>query len=171
MAKFNECMAKSSFLRWIYTNYHAYAETKAMYEKYDATIAGAPGRGGEYENQIGFGWTNGYVMDLLFKYGDQLIPPPPTRFSKPQVTTQEEESTTESKLEMSHLLLLQGRDELEVPASQALTLVEPRCPTYYRCKEAMDLGGTQMSHLLPLQGRDGPWWNPYIPLTTVARKR
>ncbi|CAG2055961.1 unnamed protein product [Timema podura] len=86
------------WFQWIYTNYHAYAETKAMYEKYDATVAGAPGRGGEYENQIGFGWTNGYVMDLLFKYGDQLIPPPPTRFSKSQL--QEEERTTESELEV-----------------------------------------------------------------------
>lgn len=30
------------------------------------------GGGGEYEVQVGFGWTNGVVLDLLRRYGDRL---------------------------------------------------------------------------------------------------
>eukprot|EP00180_Rhodochaete_pulchella_P004424 Plantae.Rhodophyta-Rhodochaete_pulchella.ctg83608.p2 GENE.Plantae.Rhodophyta-Rhodochaete_pulchella.ctg83608~~Plantae.Rhodophyta-Rhodochaete_pulchella.ctg83608.p2 ORF type:complete len:117 (+),score=17.79 Plantae.Rhodophyta-Rhodochaete_pulchella.ctg83608:34-351(+) len=40
-----------------------------MLEKYDVRkIAGQSGHGGEYESQIGFGWTNGVVQFLLRKY-------------------------------------------------------------------------------------------------------
>jgi alpha,alpha-trehalase len=40
--------------------------------QYDATIPGGHGGGGEYEIQLGFGWTNGVIMELLKKYGDRL---------------------------------------------------------------------------------------------------
>lgn len=40
--------------------------------QYDATVSGGHGGGGEYEVQLGFGWSNGLVMDLLDKYGDRL---------------------------------------------------------------------------------------------------
>lgn len=40
--------------------------------QYDATVFGGHGGGGEYEVQLGFGWSNGLVMDLLDKYGDRL---------------------------------------------------------------------------------------------------
>lgn len=40
--------------------------------QYDATVPGGHGGGGEYELQLGFGWTNGIIMDLLDKYGDEL---------------------------------------------------------------------------------------------------
>lgn len=40
--------------------------------QYDATVSGGHGSGGEYEVQLGFGWSNGLVMDLLDKYGDRL---------------------------------------------------------------------------------------------------
>jgi alpha,alpha-trehalase len=40
--------------------------------QYDATIPGGHGGGGEYEIQLGFGWTNGVIMELLQKYGDRL---------------------------------------------------------------------------------------------------
>lgn len=40
--------------------------------QYDATILGGHGGGGEYETQVGFGWTNGVIMELLDKYGDRL---------------------------------------------------------------------------------------------------
>lgn len=36
--------------------------------QYDATVPGLHGGGGEYEVQFGFGWTNGIIMDLLYKY-------------------------------------------------------------------------------------------------------
>lgn len=40
--------------------------------QYSATELGGHGGGGEYNIQIGFGWTNGVIMDLLAKYGQQL---------------------------------------------------------------------------------------------------
>lgn len=33
---------------------------------------GVGGGGGEYEIQLGFGWSNAVIMDLLHKYGDKL---------------------------------------------------------------------------------------------------
>ncbi|KYN15329.1 Trehalase [Trachymyrmex cornetzi] len=58
--------------RWVRSNYKAFNETHSMYEKYDATVSGGHGSGGEYEVQLGFGWSNGLVMSLLDKYGDRL---------------------------------------------------------------------------------------------------
>ena len=39
-----------------------------IFSRYDATVCGAPGGGGEYNVQEGFGWTNGVVLDLLMKF-------------------------------------------------------------------------------------------------------
>lgn len=39
-----------------------------MHEKYLASQAGERGLGGEYESQVGFGWTNGVVLKFLVKY-------------------------------------------------------------------------------------------------------
>nr|AGL34007.2 membrane-bound trehalase [Apolygus lucorum] len=58
--------------RWVRSNYRAFNETNAMFEKYDATVVGGHGGGGEYEVQLGFGWSNGVIMELLAKYGDRL---------------------------------------------------------------------------------------------------
>ncbi|XP_015435056.1 PREDICTED: trehalase-like isoform X2 [Dufourea novaeangliae] len=58
--------------RWVRSNYKAFNETHSMFEKYDATVSGGHGGGGEYEVQLGFGWTNGLIMDLLARYGDRL---------------------------------------------------------------------------------------------------
>nr|CAD7425859.1 unnamed protein product [Timema monikensis] len=58
--------------KWVRSNYKAYNETNAMYEKYDATVPGGHGGGGEYTVQLGFGWTNGVVMAFLDMYGDRL---------------------------------------------------------------------------------------------------
>ncbi|CAH1404306.1 unnamed protein product [Nezara viridula] len=59
--------------KWVRSNYEAYAANHhAMYEKYDATVVGEGGGGGEYEVQLGFGWSNGVVMELLDMYGDRL---------------------------------------------------------------------------------------------------
>lgn len=41
-------------------------ETAFMHEKYDATARhGRRGGGGEYDPQVGFGWTNGVALDLM----------------------------------------------------------------------------------------------------------
>eukprot|EP00456_Euglypha_rotunda_P029839 TRINITY_DN23335_c0_g1_i1.p1 TRINITY_DN23335_c0_g1~~TRINITY_DN23335_c0_g1_i1.p1 ORF type:complete len:212 (+),score=16.88 TRINITY_DN23335_c0_g1_i1:234-869(+) len=57
---------------WLASNYIAFNRTGYMFEKYDATIPGGTGGGGEYDLQAGFGWTNGVVITLLDRYGSQL---------------------------------------------------------------------------------------------------
>ena len=47
--------------------------------QYDVRHIGEPGGGGEYEVQLGFGWTNGVVLQLIDKYAETVIlPEPPT---------------------------------------------------------------------------------------------
>ncbi|XP_046987728.1 trehalase-like [Schistocerca americana] len=60
--------------RWVHSNYKAFNSSEAMFEKYDATVPGGFGGGGEYEVQLGFGWTNGIILEFLDKYGDILQP-------------------------------------------------------------------------------------------------
>lgn len=60
--------------RWVRSNFLAYQDTKAMFEKYSALEMGGHGGGGEYEVQLGFGWSNGVVMDFMDKYGETLTP-------------------------------------------------------------------------------------------------
>ena len=43
-----------------------------MFEKYDATQINKIGSGGEYEVQLGFGWTNGVILDFLDMFSDKL---------------------------------------------------------------------------------------------------
>lgn len=50
---------------WLETCYMAYSNTGFMYEKYNALEKGVGGGGGEYEPQLGFGWSNGAVLMLL----------------------------------------------------------------------------------------------------------
>ena len=54
--------------RWLATVAAAYDETGKMLEKYDVETH-APGGGGEYPLQDGFGWTNGVTRAFLEKYG------------------------------------------------------------------------------------------------------
>lgn len=44
-------------------------------EKYDVRIPGCRGSGGYYETVLGFGWTNGVILDFFQKYGDRLVAP------------------------------------------------------------------------------------------------
>ncbi|XP_030621075.1 trehalase [Chanos chanos] len=77
LSKLNSTEAKETAFdltqRWIYTNWRAYVNYDAMFEKYDVNGDGKPGGGGEYEVQLGFGWTNGVAMQLLDQYGDRLM--------------------------------------------------------------------------------------------------
>ena len=50
--------------RWVATVEAAYARTGLIFEKYDVE-ARTFGGGGEYEPQVGFGWTNGVTADLI----------------------------------------------------------------------------------------------------------
>ena len=58
--------------KWITTNYKAWRSTGHMFEKFNVSVQGAPGGGGEYVIQVGFGWTNGVVLDILQRYPEKL---------------------------------------------------------------------------------------------------
>ncbi|KAJ1732194.1 hypothetical protein LPJ61_002165 [Coemansia biformis] len=50
-------------------------DTGHIFEKYSSIEVGAPGGGGEYEVQPGFGWTNGVLLWALDLFGPQLCTP------------------------------------------------------------------------------------------------
>ena len=60
-------LAASIARRWVQTNVRLYQRTGQLVEKYDVEQAKAGG-GGEYSTQIGFGWTNGVLKELLALY-------------------------------------------------------------------------------------------------------
>ncbi|XP_075987321.1 trehalase-like isoform X2 [Anticarsia gemmatalis] len=55
--------------KWVRSNFEVWKQKTAMLEKYDATIFGGFGGGGEYVVQTGFGWSNGVIMAMLNRYG------------------------------------------------------------------------------------------------------
>lgn len=66
-------IAKETAQKWVTNNYLTYTKhNNTMFEKYDVMNIGSAGGGGEYEVVIGFGWSNGAVMDLMVKFGDYL---------------------------------------------------------------------------------------------------
>ncbi|WP_380778833.1 alpha,alpha-trehalase TreF [Sphingomonas sp. R86520] len=66
-------LAKDIARRWLGTVGAAYAETGKMLEKYNIEQR-APGGGGEYPVQDGFGWTNGVTSAILDRYPDLARP-------------------------------------------------------------------------------------------------
>ena len=62
-------LAENIAVRWLRNCHVAWLSRGCMDEKQDATNLGQRGGGGEYEAQVGFGWTNGVVLHLLQKYG------------------------------------------------------------------------------------------------------
>lgn len=65
-------LANEIATKWVRSNFEVWRQKTAMLEKYDATIFGGFGGGGEYVVQTGFGWTNGVIMALLNRYGETL---------------------------------------------------------------------------------------------------
>ncbi len=49
---------------WLSLGEKTYSDTGKMMEKYDVEHPDAPGGGGEYPNQDGFGWTNGVFLKM-----------------------------------------------------------------------------------------------------------
>lgn len=43
-----------------------------FYEKYNTLKVGSGGSGGEYANQVGFGWTNGLEVELVARFGGRV---------------------------------------------------------------------------------------------------
>lgn len=58
--------------KWVNSNMLAFQSTGAMFEKYDAGVAGKYGGGGEYEVQSGFGWSNGVALRFIYNYYREL---------------------------------------------------------------------------------------------------
>lgn len=67
----HEALAREIARRWVDTVEHNFTRTGLLFEKYDVEAA-TVGGGGEYEAQIGFGWTNGVTADFIDSYG--LLP-------------------------------------------------------------------------------------------------
>ncbi|KAK3874699.1 hypothetical protein Pcinc_020379 [Petrolisthes cinctipes] len=69
-----ESTAFSLAEKWVRTNWKGYqqANPHAMFEKYNVSVVGLPGGGGEYSVQAGFGWSNAVAMRLMDMYGDRL---------------------------------------------------------------------------------------------------
>ncbi|XP_044253277.1 trehalase-like isoform X2 [Tribolium madens] len=57
--------------KWIRSNLESFHETGQIFEKYNVQYSGQSGRGGEYDVQHGFGWTNGVLFELINRYYTQ----------------------------------------------------------------------------------------------------
>jgi alpha,alpha-trehalase len=65
--------AKKFAQSWVLSNWMGFNRTSYMFEKYNVTSEGNTGRGGEYKPQVGFGWTNGVILDLLVRFPDLKV--------------------------------------------------------------------------------------------------
>jgi alpha,alpha-trehalase len=65
----NRQLAEIIARRWNCENLDGYRASGTLIEKYDV-VDNRPGGGGEYELQIGFGWTNGVLRALRSMYPD-----------------------------------------------------------------------------------------------------
>lgn len=63
-------LAKTIAQRWIKINKKVYLNTGKLMEKYNVIDTDLIGGGGEYPGQDGFGWTNGVLISLIKKYGN-----------------------------------------------------------------------------------------------------
>ena len=65
-------MAIEIVKNWLESGYLAWKKDGAMIEKYLASKPGVGGGGGEYEVQLGFGWTNGVALKMMVKFSEYL---------------------------------------------------------------------------------------------------
>jgi alpha,alpha-trehalase len=59
-----QALAMEIRYRWVNLVERTFMQTGKMMEKYHVEDLEAPGGGGEYPNQDGFGWTNGVYLTL-----------------------------------------------------------------------------------------------------------
>ncbi len=64
-------LAKDIARRWIKLNTDVFKRTGKLMEKYNVMDTHLEAGGGEYPGQDGFGWTNGVLLALIKKYGQQ----------------------------------------------------------------------------------------------------
>lgn len=72
--------------RWVRSSHAAFKRTHQMFEKYSAVKFGVYGGGGEYDVQVGFGWTNAVVMEFLYIFHDRLTSSVTSRWRVDSVT-------------------------------------------------------------------------------------
>jgi alpha,alpha-trehalase len=65
-----DTLAQEIATRWVGENIAVYQSEAKLVEKYDVSVSGGQGGGGEYATQIGFGWTNGVLLGLGALYPD-----------------------------------------------------------------------------------------------------
>ena len=66
-------LAYSLASRWVYSTYLSYNNSGFIDEKLIATqIGNGTGGGGEYNPQVGFGWSNGVALVFINEYANQL---------------------------------------------------------------------------------------------------
>jgi alpha,alpha-trehalase len=59
-------LARNIAERTLLTMHSGWIDSGAMHEKYDGSrVDGSRGTGGEYEPQVGFGWSNGVALDFM----------------------------------------------------------------------------------------------------------
>lgn len=83
----HHALAKAIAIRWLRMVEEIYLRTGRTVEKYDV-LSNAPGGGGEYPLQDGFGWTNGVAMALARLYPGVLrndTPPRPLAVELPEM--------------------------------------------------------------------------------------
>jgi alpha,alpha-trehalase len=62
-------LAQEIATRWMARNIEGFERSGALVEKYDVEdVTARPGGGGEYDVQVGFGWTNGVLVVLMHDY-------------------------------------------------------------------------------------------------------
>lgn len=66
--------AKAYAVEWVQTTYCGWVKYGNLFEKYNSNILGERGEGGEYQPQVGFGWTNGLALHYLSLYPDIKAP-------------------------------------------------------------------------------------------------
>lgn len=72
MEKYQQpALAKTIAQRWIKLNINVFNRTGKLMEKYNVMDTNLEAGGGEYPSQDGFGWTNGVLLALIKKYGNQ----------------------------------------------------------------------------------------------------
>jgi alpha,alpha-trehalase len=70
---FDRRMALKISRKFFNSVHEGWLKTGMIYEKYDASMPGVRGTGGEYEVQAGFGWTNGVTLYFINHFMDELV--------------------------------------------------------------------------------------------------
>nr|XP_044251763.1 uncharacterized protein LOC108069416 [Drosophila takahashii] len=67
-----KAMSKRWAHRWVKSNYAAYKYESFMFEKYFCEEFGTSGGASPEHTPVGYGWTNGVVIEFLCKYGKEI---------------------------------------------------------------------------------------------------